>query len=60
MRDHQQVLVAQNTSTCPGDKDGDGEAIAFDGNGNTSALPIAASVLAATSNTVTVPGRCCP
>ena len=56
MGDHQQVLVAQNTSTCPGDKDGDGEAIAFDGNGNTSALPVAASVLAATSNTVTVPG----
>jgi hypothetical protein len=54
--DHEQVLVSQNTSTCAGDKSGDGEAIAFDGNGNSSALPTAEPVLAATSNTVTVQG----
>lgn len=54
--DHEQVLVSQNTSTCAGDKSGDGEAIAFDGNGNSSALPVAEPVLAATSNTVTVQG----
>lgn len=56
MGDHEQVLVSQNTSTCPGDKDGGGEAIAFDGNGNTSALPVAEPVLAASSSTVTVQG----
>ena len=56
MGNHEQVLVSNNTSTCAGDKDGDGEAIAFDGHGNTSALPVAEPVLAATSNTVTVQG----
>ncbi|HWW81335.1 MAG TPA: hypothetical protein VNY82_17180, partial [Steroidobacteraceae bacterium] len=54
--DHEEVLVAQNTATCSGDKAGDGEAIAFDGNGNTSALATAQPVLAATSNSVTVQG----
>ena len=53
---HEGVLVSQNTSTCAGDKDGDGEAFAFDGNGNSSVLPVAEPVLAATSNTVTVQG----
>ena len=53
---HEQVLVSQNTSTCPGDKAGDGEAFAFDSNGDTSALPVAESVLAATSTSVTVQG----
>ena len=56
MGDHEQVLVSHNTSTCPGDKDGGGEAIAFDGNGNTSALPVAEPVLASSSSTVTVQG----
>ena len=54
--DHEEVLVSQNTATCTGDKAGDGEAIAFDGNGNTSALPTALPVLSATANTVTVQG----
>ena len=54
--DHAQVLVSQNTVLCSGDKDGDGEAIAFDGNSNVSALAIAQPVLAATANSVTVQG----
>lgn len=54
--DHQEILVSQNTAVCSGDKDADGEAIAFDGNSNTGALPVAEPVLAATANTVTVAG----
>ena len=53
---HEQVLVSRNTSTCAGDKAGDGEAFAYDGNGNADALPRAEPVLAATSNSVTVQG----
>jgi hypothetical protein len=54
--DHEEVLVSQNTATCSGDKAGDGEAIAFDGNSNTDALPVAQPLLAATANSVTVQG----
>jgi hypothetical protein len=60
MGNHEQVLVSQNTSTCPGDKDGGGEAIAFDSNGNATALPTAAPVLASSTNTVSVPGPLLP
>ena len=39
-------LVSQNLATCTGDKDGDGEAIAYDNNHNRTAFPeITASVL---------------
>lgn len=54
--DHEEVLVSQNTVLCSGDKDGDGEAIAFDGNSNVSALSTAQPVLAASANSVTVQG----
>jgi hypothetical protein len=48
------LLVSRNKATCTGDKVGDGEAIAFDNNGNTFAFDGAATVLDATANTVTV------
>ena len=51
-----EALISQNTATCPGDKIGDGESFSFDSNGNTSALPAAEPVLAASANTVTVQG----
>lgn len=50
---HEKLLVAQNTATCTGDKSGDGEAIAYDGNHNWNGLPEAQAVTAATSKTVT-------
>lgn len=50
------VLVSDNTATCTGDKAGDGEAFAFDNNGNTFAQDAARVVLAASRNTVTVDG----
>jgi hypothetical protein len=57
LRNNQEnVLVSQNTATCTADKTGDGEAIAFDNNHNTFAFSKAQKVLAATSDTVRVPG----
>jgi hypothetical protein len=50
------LLVSQNTATCTGDKDGDGEAIAYDNNANTFALPRPATVLRATPDSITVQG----
>lgn len=53
---HEQLLVSLNTATCTGDKIGDGEAIAYDGNVNTYAFDAARTVLSATQDTVTVQG----
>jgi hypothetical protein len=50
------LLVSQNTATCTGDKDGDGEAISYDNNANTFALPRPATVLRATADSITVQG----
>jgi len=57
------LLVSQNSATCTGDKDGDGEAIAFDNNHNRPgflnlAVPIlaASSDLSADTSTITVRG----
>lgn len=50
------VLVSDNTASCTGDKAGDGEAFAFDNNGNTFALEAARTVTAASKNTVTIAG----
>ena len=48
LNDNQELLlVAQNRIQCPGDKAGDGEAIAFDGNGNTSGFEAAQNVVGA-------------
>ena len=48
------LLVAANRISCSGDKDGDGEAIAFDGNANTFAFRAAQPVAAADIDTVTI------
>jgi hypothetical protein len=50
----EEVLVSRNTATCTGDKDGDGEAISFDNNANTFALPAVSAVARATPSSVTV------
>jgi len=57
------LLVSQNVATCSGDKNGDGEAIAYDNNHNRPGfVPVAVPVLAAASNatadtsTITVRG----
>jgi hypothetical protein len=50
------VLVSQNSASCTGDKDGDGEALSFDNNANTFGLPGAAAVLRADADSVTVQG----
>ncbi len=45
------MLVSQNAATCTGDKDGDGEAIAYDNNHNRPGFAsLAQRVLSATSN----------
>jgi uncharacterized repeat protein (TIGR01451 family) len=47
------LLVSQNSATCTGDKDGDGEGLSYDSNHNRpDFLTLAAPVLAATSDTV--------
>ena len=53
---HEMLLVSRNVATCTGDKVGDGEAIAYDNNGNTFAFERARQVVAATADTVTVAG----
>lgn len=51
---HDRLLVAQNVATCTGDKAGDGEAIAYDGNQNVLGLTQAEVVQSATPASVTV------
>lgn len=50
------LLVSNNQATCTGDKIGDGEAIAYDNNGNTFAFDTAKETLRATINSITVAG----
>jgi hypothetical protein len=50
----EEVLIAQNRISCPGDKAGDGEAIALDGNGATYAFDAAPRVEAAGADWVRV------
>lgn len=52
----EKLLVADNVLTCTGDKVGDGEAIAYDNNGNTFAFDTGATVLSAASDSITVEG----
>jgi hypothetical protein len=52
----EQLLIAGNEASCTGDKVGDGEAIAFDNNGNTFGFDAMQTVIAATANSVTVRG----
>jgi hypothetical protein len=52
--DVEEVLIAQNTATCTGDKIGDGEAIALDNNHNTFAFKSAPTAVRATAATVVV------
>ncbi|MEI8361233.1 MAG: hypothetical protein WCG01_03835 [bacterium] len=56
----EEMLVSKNTLTCTGDKAGDGEAIAFDGNHNTFAFARAQEIVAATINSVTVTDSLAP
>lgn len=53
---HEMTLVSENRITCSGDKAGDGEAIAYDNNANTFALPEARVILDATKSTVSIRG----
>ncbi len=53
---HERMIVANNVSTCTGDKAGDGEAIVFDNNQNEPGLDGAQTVLSSSATTVTVPG----
>jgi hypothetical protein len=50
----EKLLVSRNRATCVGDKDGDGEAISFDNNANTFALPAVSEVTLAEASSVTV------
>jgi len=50
----EEALISQNTATCTGDKIGDGEALAFDNNGNTFAFSTVTTVVQATSTSVAV------
>jgi hypothetical protein len=50
------MLVSQNSATCTGDEVGDGEAISYDNNANTFALPSTETVLEASADGVTVAG----
>lgn len=52
----EQVLIADNVATCTGDKDGDGEAIALDNNGNVFAVDSVTTVRAAAAASVDVDG----
>jgi len=56
----ERVLVAQNNVSCPGDKVGDGEAIAFDGNGNTFGFEAAPTIRSAGPDSLTVTGSLRP
>jgi hypothetical protein len=50
----EELLVSRNKATCTGDKIGDGEAISFDNNANTFALPSVSDVVHAAPSSVTV------
>jgi len=50
----EEVLVAQNTATCTGDKIGDGEAFSYDNNANTFALTSVTTVTYATAGSLAV------
>jgi hypothetical protein len=50
----EEILVAQNTASCTGDKIGDGEAFSFDNNANTFAFTSLATVTYATSASLAV------
>lgn len=50
----EEILVAQNTASCTGDKIGDGEAFSFDNNANTFAFTGLAAVTHATSASLVV------
>ena len=50
----EELLVSRNKATCTGDKIGDGEAISFDNNANTFALPSVSEVVQAAPSSVTV------
>ncbi len=52
----EELLVAENAISCPGDKAGDGEAISFDGNRDTFGFDVAQSVEAAGPDWIIVPG----
>ncbi len=52
----EELLVSENSISCPGDKAGDGEAISFDGNRDTFGFDVAQSVEAAGPDSITVPG----
>lgn len=54
------LLVADNRITCPGDKAGDGEAIAFDGNNDTFGYNATGQVIDSGASTVTVKGELQP
>src|SRR6202007_3289212 len=50
------LLIADNRISCPGDKVGDGEAIAFDGSGRVYGYARPAEIAAATGDSATVSG----
>jgi hypothetical protein len=51
---HEMLLIADNSISCSGDKDGDGEAISLDSNGNTFGLPRSELVARATVGSVSI------
>ncbi len=53
---NEMLLISDNSVTCSGDKDGDGEAIALDNNANTFGLSHSGLVLRATGVSVSVAG----
>jgi hypothetical protein len=53
---HEMLLISDNAVNCSGDKDGDGEAIALDGNANTFGLANRGLVLRANRDSVGIAG----
>lgn len=51
---HEDELISENVVSCPGDRIGDGEALAYDNGANTFAFARAATVTAADSGSVSV------
>jgi hypothetical protein len=51
---HEMLLISENSVTCSGDKDGDGEAISLDSNANTFGLSKSELVLHASQDSVNV------
>jgi hypothetical protein len=56
----ERLLIAQNQISCPGDKDGDGEAISMDGSGNTFGFNATPTIIAAGPDWITVRGKLIP